>query len=97
MAADAQVAAWRPEVPGVTEVFHARFTDRSYPMHTHDAWTLLIIDDGAVRFDLDHHEHGVSRPLVTLPPHVPHDGRAATPRGFHKRVLYLRASTTSRI
>jgi AraC-like DNA-binding protein len=90
MAADAHVAAWRPGVPGVTEVFHARFTDHSYPMHTHDAWTLLIVDDGAVRFGLDRHEHGVSRPLVTLlPPHVPHDGRAATSRGFHKRVLYL--------
>ncbi|MFC5749057.1 helix-turn-helix transcriptional regulator [Actinomadura rugatobispora] len=90
MPADAQVAAWRPGVPGVTEVFHAHFTDHRYPMHTHDAWTLLIVDDGAVRFDLDHHEHGVTRSLVTLlPPHVPHDGRAATPRGFGKRVLYL--------
>ena len=88
--AGARVAAWRPPVAGVTEVFHARFTDHSYPLHTHDAWTLLIVDDGAVRFDLDRHEHGVSPPVVTLlPPHVPHDGRAATPRGFRKRVLYL--------
>ncbi|GAA5158583.1 AraC family transcriptional regulator [Pseudonocardia eucalypti] len=85
-----QVTAWRPEVPGVAEVFHARFTEHAYPAHTHDAWTLLIVDDGAVRFDLDRHPRGAAAELVTLlPPHVPHDGRAATPHGFRKRVLYL--------
>jgi AraC-like DNA-binding protein len=77
-------------VAGISEVFHAHFTTHAYPVHTHDTWTLLIVDDGAVRFDLDQHEHGALRSLVTLlPPHVPHDGRAATPQGFRKRVLYL--------
>jgi AraC-like DNA-binding protein len=85
-----RVRAWRPAVPGVAEVFHARFTDHVYPPHTHDAWTLLLIDAGAVRYDLDRHEHAALDSLVTLlPPHVPHDGRAATPAGFRKRVLYL--------
>jgi AraC-like DNA-binding protein len=87
------VRAWRPSVPGIAEVLHARFTDHVYPAHTHEAWTLLLVDDGAVRYDLDHHEHGALRPAVTLlPPHVPHDGRAATPGGFRKRVLYLDGS-----
>jgi hypothetical protein len=77
-------------VPGITEVFHAHFVGHAYPAHTHDAWTLLIVDDGAVRFDLDRHHHGALCSQVTLlPPHVPHDGRAATPLGFRKRVLYL--------
>lgn len=77
-------------MPGVAEVFHARFTDHAYPMHAHDAWTLLIIDDGAVRYDLHHQEHGALGETVTLlPPHVPHNGRAATAGGFRKRVLYL--------
>jgi AraC-like DNA-binding protein len=85
-----RVTAWRPDVPGVAEVFHAHFTEHAYPAHTHNAWTLLIVDDGAVRFDLDRHRHGALRSQVTLlPPHVPHDGRAATPDGFRKRVLYL--------
>jgi AraC-like DNA-binding protein len=85
-----QVAAWRPGVPGIAEVFHAHFVDHAYPVHTHDTWTLLIVDDGAIRFDLDRNEHGALRPGVTLlPPHVPHDGRAATRAGFRKRVLYL--------
>ncbi|GLZ45156.1 AraC family transcriptional regulator [Actinomycetospora sp. NBRC 106375] len=84
------VRAWRPAVPGITEVFHARFVDHAYPSHTHEAWTLLIVDDGAVRYDLDRHEHGALPASVTLlPPHVAHDGRSARPGGFRKRVVYL--------
>jgi AraC-like DNA-binding protein len=87
-----EVSAWRPPVPGIAEVFHARFTDHAYPAHTHDAWTLLIVDAGAVRYELDRREHRALRGLVTLlPPHVPHDGRAATAAGFRKRVVYLDA------
>lgn len=87
------VSAWRPRVPGVVEVFHARFTEYAYPMHVHEAWTLLIVDAGAVRYDLDRHEHGTPHDTVTLlPPHVPHNGSPATPDGFRKRVLYLDGS-----
>ncbi|MEU3659184.1 AraC family transcriptional regulator [Streptomyces sp. NPDC032940] len=93
MADQRNVAAWRPRVPGVVEVFHAHYTEYSYPMHVHDAWTLLIVDDGAVRYDLDRHEHGTPHDTVSLlPPHVPHNGSPATPDGFRKRVLYLDAS-----
>jgi hypothetical protein len=89
----ADVSAWRPRVPGVVEVFHAHFTEYAYPMHVHDAWTLLIVDDGAVRYDLDRHEHGTPLDTVTLlPPHVPHNGSPATPDGFRKRVVYLDTS-----
>jgi AraC-like DNA-binding protein len=84
------VEAWDPHVAGVREVFHARFVEHAYPRHTHDAWTVLVIDDGAVRYALDRHDHGSLRTTVTvLPPHVTHDGRAANSRGFAKRVLYL--------
>ncbi|MEV4496401.1 AraC family transcriptional regulator [Micromonospora arborensis] len=66
--------------------------DHAYPRHVHDVWTLLIVDDGAVRFDLNRHRHGALRTSVTLlPPYVPHDGRSATSNGFRKRVLYLEA------
>ncbi|AKZ56537.1 putative AraC-family transcriptional regulator [Streptomyces ambofaciens ATCC 23877] len=87
------VSAWRPRVPGVVEVFHAHYTEYAYPMHVHDAWTLLIVDAGAVRYDLDRHEHGTPHDTVSLlPPHVPHNGSPATPDGFRKRVLYLDAT-----
>lgn len=88
----ASTVAWRPAVPGVAEVFHARFPDHAYPMHTHDTWALLLVDAGAVSYDLDRHPHGALPSLVTLlPPHVAHDGKAASPAGFRKRVLYLDA------
>ncbi len=86
----ATIRAWRPEVAGVAEVLHAHFPQHVYPSHTHDTWTLLVVDTGTVRFDLDRHEHGAVRSLVTLlPPHVPHDGRSVEAAGFRKRVVYL--------
>ncbi|GIJ29389.1 AraC family transcriptional regulator [Micromonospora qiuiae] len=84
------VRVWSPPISGITEVLHARFTDHTYPMHTHGSWTLLVVDDGVVRYDLDRHEHGAFRQVVTLlPPGVAHNGCPATPHGFRKRVLYL--------
>jgi len=84
------VRAWRPAVPGIAEVFHAHFVEHAYPLHTHDTWTLLVVDDGVIRYDLERAHHGTTAADVTLlPPHVPHDGRSATGAGFRKRVLYL--------
>ncbi|MGP3985884.1 AraC family transcriptional regulator [Streptomyces sp. 3N207] len=90
MVSQQEISAWRPSVPGVREVLHAHFTEHVYPMHVHDAWTLLIVDDGAVRYELDRHERGTPDGTVSLlPPQVPHNGSPATPHGFRKRVLYL--------
>jgi AraC-like DNA-binding protein len=90
VADNTRIRAWRPAVPGIVEVFHAHMTSHVYPMHTHEAWTLLIVDDGMVRYDLDRHEHGALHQVITLlPPQVPHNGRAATSSGFRKRVVYL--------
>jgi AraC-like DNA-binding protein len=90
VADDPRIRAWRPQVPGVAEVLHAHMTSHVYPMHTHEAWTLLIVDDGMIRYDLHRHEHGALNQAVTLlPPRVPHNGRAATSSGFRKRVVYL--------
>jgi AraC-like DNA-binding protein len=86
----AEVRAWRPALSGVVEVLHAHFPSHAYPSHTHDAWTVLIVDEGVVRYDLDHREHGLAQAQVSLlPPNVPHDGRSVRPEGFRKRVLYL--------
>jgi AraC-like DNA-binding protein len=85
-----RVRAWHPDVPGVAEVLHAHFVTHAYPAHTHDAWTLLIVDQGAIQFDLDHGQYGAITSQVTLlPPHVAHTGRAARDDGFRKRVVYL--------
>ncbi|NUP36522.1 MAG: AraC family transcriptional regulator [Streptomyces sp.] len=90
MVSPQDVSAWRPQVPGVVEVFHAHFTEHAYPMHVHDVWTLLIVDNGAVRYDLNRRECGTPHDTVSLlPPQVPHNGSPATPQGFRKRVVYL--------
>jgi AraC-like DNA-binding protein len=87
------IRAWKPMVPGVREVLHARFAEHAYPPHTHEAWTLFIVDDGAIRYDLDRHERGAEPPMVSiLPPYVVHDGRPATRHGYRTRVLYLEPS-----
>ncbi|WP_281451820.1 AraC family transcriptional regulator [Paenarthrobacter nitroguajacolicus] len=85
------VRAWHPGVPYVREVLHATFERHSYPSHTHADWTVLLIDQGAVTYDLDHTEHqAVPASITLLPPHVPHDGRSAVGgEAFRKRVLYL--------
>jgi AraC-like DNA-binding protein len=83
------VRAWKPVVAGVREVFHARFVDYAYPPHVHDAWTVFIVDDGWIRYDLETRHRGAGGERVTiLPPDVVHDGRAAGGQ-FRKRVLYL--------
>lgn len=90
MAIREHVRAWRPAVPGVGEVLHAHFTEHAYPAHTHDLWTVLLVDTGGVSYDLERRGHDAPPGSLTLlPPHVPHDGRAVTPTGFDKRVVYL--------
>jgi AraC-like DNA-binding protein len=85
------VEAWAPRVPGIREVFHAHLVDYAYPAHCHDTWAVLIVDDGAIRYDLDRRRCGAAGQTVTLlPPGVPHDGRPAPGAGgFRKRELYL--------
>jgi AraC-like DNA-binding protein len=85
------VEAWAPQVPGIREVFHARLVGYAYPPHCHDTWAVLIVDDGAIRYDLDRRRCGAAGQTVTiLPPGVAHDGRPAPgATGFRKRELYL--------
>ena len=83
--------AWVPGIPGIREVFHARMLDYAYPPHCHDTWAILIVDDGAITYDLDRRERFAAGQTVTiLPPGVPHDGRPAPgAEGFRKREFYL--------
>ena len=78
-------------MPGIREVFHAHMVDYAYPAHCHDTWAVLIVDDGAIRYDLDRRRCAAAGQTVTiLPPGVTHDGRPAPgASGFRKRELYL--------
>ncbi|HEY4189355.1 MAG TPA: AraC family transcriptional regulator [Candidatus Limnocylindrales bacterium] len=87
------IRAWNPVIPGIREVLHATFAEHAYPSHTHDVWTLFVVDEGGVRYDLDGTERIAAPSMVSvLPPHVVHDGRPATGDGYRKRVIYLETS-----
>jgi AraC-like DNA-binding protein len=87
------VRAWKPAVPGIREVLHARYIEHAYPPHTHDTWTVFLVDEGVVRYDLDRHARGAALPMVSvLPPHIVHDGRPGSAMGYRKRVLYVETS-----
>lgn len=88
-----RIDAWVPQVPGIAEVFHAHMVEFGYPPHCHDTWTVLIVDAGAIRYDLDSRRNGACRDTVAiLPPGVVHDGRPAPgAHEFRKRALYLDA------
>ncbi|WP_278101360.1 AraC family transcriptional regulator [Microbacterium proteolyticum] len=86
-----RVRAWHPDVPFLREVYHASF-DHAYPLHTHDDWAVMLVDRGAVTYDLDRVSHRAAPGALTLlPPGIPHDGRSAVAgTGYRKQVLYLR-------
>lgn len=88
------VRAWKPSTDGIAEVFHAHITDWGYPAHSHDTWTILIVDEGAIDYSLDTRRcAAVESTVALLPPGVVHDGRPASRAvdGFRKRSLYLDA------
>src|ERR1700712_2437172 len=85
-----RVRAWRPDVPGVSEVLHAHFTDHAYPAHVHDQWAVLLVDSGGGDSPLEpDRQQAVTGRVTVLPPYVAHDGRSASPGGFDKRVVYV--------
>jgi AraC-like DNA-binding protein len=89
-AGSSSIRAWKPAVPGIREVLHGEFIEHAYPPHTHDDWTLFVVDTSAIRYDLDGRERGADPAMVSiLPPYVVHDGRPATSRGYRTRVVYL--------
>lgn len=86
-----RIEAWRPDVAGISEVFHAQIVDYAYPPHCHDTWAVLIVETGAISYEIDKRERDAfGQAIAVLPPGVTHDGQpAAGAEGFTKRVLYL--------
>ena len=71
-------------------MLHAQWREHAYPAHTHDTWTLLVVDDGVIGYELEGQDHGANaRGVTLLPPHLAHDGHSTSSSGFRKRVVYL--------
>jgi AraC-like DNA-binding protein len=85
------VDAWAPPVPGIREVFHARMAGFAYPPHVHDGWGILIVDEGAMHYELGRRVcRATGQNVSLLPPGIVHDGRPAPGvTGFRERDLSL--------
>jgi hypothetical protein len=80
---------WRhPGLPRVN-LLRARFVTHRYTRHSHEGYTIGLIESGAEEFD---HQGAVERAgpgaVVILNPVVVHTGRAAVPEGWAYRVVY---------
>lgn len=88
---------WKPPIAGV-EILHAGFRRHEYPRHTHEAATIALVDEGAVRFTYRGRVH-VARAgdVFFIDPGEVHTGGAAHPDGYSYRVIYLSQRTLNRL
>jgi AraC-like DNA-binding protein len=82
--------AWTvPELGGL-EVMHASFVRHQLAKHSHETFTVVLIDDGASRFWYRGAEHIIGAGMVALlNPDEAHTGSPITPNGYSQRSLYL--------
>ncbi|MDA8371492.1 MAG: AraC family transcriptional regulator [Nocardiopsaceae bacterium] len=80
---------WRhPGLPGV-ELLKARFVRYAFTRHTHETYTIGVIEDGVEEYDYRGQTHRVGAGGIALAePHEVHTGHAGTPSGWRYRVLY---------
>ena len=82
--------AWTvPELGGL-EVMHASFVRHRFAKHSHETFTVVLIDDGASRFWYHGADHIIGAGMVALlNPDEVHTGSPITPDGYSQRSLYL--------
>ncbi len=84
-------------VPGVN-LLQARYVTHRYAQHTHETYTLALIEDGVEEF---RHDGSLLRAgpgaVALLNPEVVHTGQAGVPDGWSYRVLYPAASLVAGI
>ena len=83
------VEAWAPQVPGIQPGVPRPHRRLRLSAHCHQTWAVLIVDEGAIRYNLDRRRCEAAGQTVTiLPPGVAHNGRPAPgASGFRKRAL----------
>ncbi len=71
--ANAQVRFWRdPDLPGV-EIRFSRYTEEAFCRHTHDAWSVGLIESGRTTFFLEgEHHDAAARQIALIPPGAVH-------------------------
>ncbi len=88
---------WRhAAVPGV-DLLRARYVTHRYARHTHESYTLALIEDGVEEFRYGGSLLRAGRGAVALlNPEMVHTGQAGVPEGWSYRVLYPAVSVVGR-
>jgi AraC-like DNA-binding protein len=82
--------AWTILELGGLEVMHASFVRHQFAKHSHETFTVVLIDDGASKYWYRGAEHVVGAGMVSLlNPDEVHTGTPVTPAGYSQRSLYL--------
>jgi AraC-like DNA-binding protein len=72
------------------EALHATFVRHRYALHTHDMFTIALVERGAAGFDVDGQRHvAPAGHTFVIPPNTPHTGESATAGGYTYKVLYI--------
>ncbi len=72
------------------ELLRAHYERHAFSRHSHDGYALGLIEDGALRFRYQHHDHVAERGEINLVvPGECHDGRGADAQGWTYRMFYL--------
>ncbi len=72
------------------EALHAQFVRHAYRPHSHTAWTVAVMEQGAARFTVDSSQQRADAgELFVLEPEAVHTGMAAVPEGWVYKVLYV--------
>lgn len=86
-----------PTLPGV-ELYHAHIARYAFEPHTHEAFGIGAIEQGAERFRYRGAQHiAAQHSLVTMNPDELHTGEAETQDGWRYRMVYLEPALLEQI
>jgi AraC-like DNA-binding protein len=88
--ANAQVRFWRdPDLPGV-EIRFSRYTEEAFCRHTHDAWSVGLIESGRTTFFLEgaHHDAAAGQ-IALIAPEAVHACNPDTASCMSYRMFYV--------
>jgi AraC-like DNA-binding protein len=89
---------WRHAAVEGVDLLRARYVTHRYGRHSHETYTLGLIEAGIEEFDYGGSLLRAGAGAVALlDPDVVHTGQAATPAGWRYRVLYPKVSVLSEV
>ncbi|GAA3743258.1 AraC family transcriptional regulator [Salinactinospora qingdaonensis] len=86
-----------PSLPEV-ELLRATFVSHTFTRHTHETYTVGVIESGVEEYTYRGETHRAGRGgIVIVEPHEVHTGHAGTPEGWSYRMLYPSVATVTAV